>query len=273
MADERSGAARLAIRVLRWGAIAYGLMLVSAFIGARRLVFPAPTTDAGPLAVGARRVELVADDGVAVHAIVFDPPDAEAPVVVQFHGNGEVVGWNQAIGAELRSLGCGAVLVEYRGYGASAGARPSEPGLYADAAAVIRWLSGEGIARERTALWGFSLGTGVAAEMAARGFASRLVLQAPFTSVPDVAARRVPFLPVRLLLRDRFDTLAKTSRIAVPTLVIHGDADPVVPFEMGERVARAIPAARFVAVPHGGHDYEYGRGRWIYRVIADFIRS
>ncbi len=264
---------RRVTRILRLVAIAYVALLASAFVASRRIVFPAPTTDQGPLVAGARRVEMVADDGVAVHAIVFDPPDERAPMVVQFHGNGEVVGWNQGIGVELRSLGFGAVLAEYRGYGSSVASKPSEIGLYSDADAVIRWLRAQGITRERTVLWGFSLGTGVAAEIAARGEGARLVLQAPFTSIPDVAARRAPFLPAHLLFRDRFDTLAKSSRIAIPTLVIHGDADPVVPFDMGERVAGAIPGARFVPVPNGGHDYDYGRGRWIFRMIADFIRS
>ena len=263
----------IAIRVLRVGVLTYVGLLVFVLVKENQVVFPAPESDQGPLVKGARLIAVTSADARAVHALMFDPPDPSAPVVVQLHGNGEVVGWNQPLGLELQRRGLGAVLVEYRGYGRSAGVRPSEDGVYADAAAILEWLRANGVDQRRMVLWGFSLGTGVAAEMAARGTAGALVLQAPFTSVPDVARRVAWFLPIRMLLRERFDTLSKAGRITVPTLVIHGDADPVIPFRMGVTVSRAIPGAKLVRVPGGGHEYTYGRGGWVFDQIADFVRQ
>ncbi len=272
--SSRTWSARtIAIRCARTGALIYVGMVALVMVKADRLVFPAPRSDPNPLVEGARQLDLTASDGVPVHALVFNSPSPDSPVVVQFHGNGEVVGSNQWIGVELQRLGLGAVLVEYRGYGRSVGYPPNELGLYADASAVMDRLHDSGISKARTVLWGFSLGTGVAAEMASRGYADRLVLQAPFTSVPDVAARVAPFLPVRWLLKQHFDTFSKADHITVPTLVIHGDADPVVPFDMGQTIARAIPGARFVRVPDGGHEYDYGKGRWIFEQIAEFVQG
>jgi hypothetical protein len=102
------------------------------------------------------------------------------------------------------------------------------------------------------ALWGFSLGSGVASEMAARGHGCALVLEAPFTSILDMADRYAPFFPNKSIVSDRFDTLSKTSAIVQPTLVLHGDEDEVVPFAMGEKVSRALPHATFIGV-HAGH--------------------
>jgi pimeloyl-ACP methyl ester carboxylesterase len=99
---------------------------------------------------------------------------------------------------------------------------------------------------------GISLGTGVAAEMAARGRAATLILVSPYTSISAMAAAVIPFLPTGLLCPDRFDTLSKAPGLRVPTLVIHGEADEVVPFAMGKQVAAAIPRALLRAV-HGGH--------------------
>jgi fermentation-respiration switch protein FrsA (DUF1100 family) len=108
-------------------------------------------------------------------------------------------------------------------------------------------------------LWGTSLGTGVAAEMARRGRGARLVLEAPYTSIPGLVADVAPFVPADLLVLDRFDTLSKSSEIRIPTLVLHGDADEVVPFWMGRRLADAIPGARLVRVPGAHHGDLFAR--------------
>jgi pimeloyl-ACP methyl ester carboxylesterase len=101
------------------------------------------------------------------------------------------------------------LLVEYRGYGRSkTSGRPSEAGLYADAEAALRELGRRGIAAERVSLWGYSLGSGVANELAVRGRGSSLVLIAPFTSVPDVASHFVPILPMSMLFPDRLSPIA-----------------------------------------------------------------
>jgi pimeloyl-ACP methyl ester carboxylesterase len=103
-------------------------------------------------------------------------------------------------------------------------------------------------------LQGQSLGTGVAAELALRGYASRVVLISPFTSMTDMARKLLPFLPVDWLVRDRYDTAAKAARIALPALVIHGTEDAVIPVHMGQRVADLLPNSRLVRIPGAGHN-------------------
>jgi fermentation-respiration switch protein FrsA (DUF1100 family) len=237
---------------LGWAAL-YLLACIAGRFGYRALLYPAPRlADPSPPA-GARLLELRASDGVAVHALSFASPGA-AKTVVYFHGNGEVVDDDVWMAQRLVARGFAVTLAEYRGYGRSRGAGPSEDGLYADAAAVLDDLAARGVGPDRVVLWGASLGTGVAVEMARRGRGAALVLVAPFTSIPDMAARIAPYLPVRALVGDRLDNLAKVPSLGVrAAVVVHGTDDEVIPFAMGERIAAALPGARFERVPGGHH--------------------
>jgi pimeloyl-ACP methyl ester carboxylesterase len=193
---------------------------------------------------------------VPVNALVFDNPKATR-TIVHFHGNAETAEANAFLAREMKKRGFATVLVEYRGYGRSKGTSPTEEGLYLDATAVLDALGARGLKPADIVLWGQSLGTGVAAEMALRSRGGRLVLVAPFTSTADMASRVIPFMPVSLVMIDRFDTLAKAPSIAAPALVVHGDIDDVIPFEQGEKVSKALPHATFLKVPEGRHDNLY----------------
>lgn len=240
-----------------------------------RLLYPAPRGDAHAPAEG-RLLTLTSANGVPVRATQF-PSSDDAPVVVYFHGNGVVMGDVLWMAREFRQRGLGVVLVEYRGYGLSADAArssPSEPGLYEDAETVLAALSSQGFGPTRIALFGESLGTGVAVEMAARGRGASLVLVTPYTSIPEVASRLAFGLPVRALMRERFDSLAKAPGVAVPALLLHGTDDGVVPYEMAAMLARALPRARLVTVPGGHHnDLFLGEGYRFFDVVAGFIRN
>jgi uncharacterized protein len=203
---------------------------------------------------------LRARDGVPVRVLELPGPPG-ARVLVDFHTNRQTVEDRVDLARRLRDGGLGVVLVEYRGYGASrtAGAEPTEEGLYLDAEAALDMLSQRGIGAERIVLSGTSLGTGVAAEMALRRRCARLVLVAPYTSIPDLVTDVAPIVPARALLADHFDTLSKVAGIEVPTLVIHGDADEIVPYAMGERVARGIRHAQLLKVPGGRHGDLFAR--------------
>jgi pimeloyl-ACP methyl ester carboxylesterase len=234
-------------------ALGYVALCVVARLGYRVLLYPAPDDPPYVTPAGAARLELRDALGAAVVATEFPPPDERARTVVLFHGNGETMGNRVALTEGLRARGLGVVLVEYPGYGmASASGPPTEAGLYGAAAAALDALETQGIGPARVALVGISLGTGVAAEMAARGRGAALVLVSPFTSITDMARRTVPFLPVTWICPDRYDTIGKATRIREPTLVIHGDEDEVVPFAMGQEVAGAIAGAS-LRVVHGGH--------------------
>jgi pimeloyl-ACP methyl ester carboxylesterase len=246
-------ARRVVLAFLAGAASLYLLVSLVGRLAYRSLLYPAPPfgDDAAPPA-GARVVALQAADGVSVHALEFANP-AAARTVVYFHGNGEVAGDMAPLAQRLVAMGLAVTLAEYRGYGRSRGIAPTEEGLYADAMAVLDDLAARGFGTDRVVVWGASLGTGVAVEMARRRRAAALVLVAPYTSLPDMAAGVAPLLPVRLLVGDRFDNLAKAPSLRIPTIVVHGTDDEVIPFAMGARVARAIPGCRFEPVTGGHH--------------------
>jgi len=241
-----------ALRAIVLSAWALAAVLWAVPSVARHYVFPAYRAQADVPADDAVTLSLRAKDGVAVHALELEGPPG-APIVVHFHNNSETASAPLAIARELRARGLGVLLVEYRGYGMSRGSEPSEQGLYLDAEAALDVLSQRGIGPSRIVLWGTSLGTGVAAEMARRGRAGALVLVSPYTSIPALVRDAAPMVPADTLMPDHFDTLAKASQIRVPTLVIHGDADEIVPFWMGQRVAGAIEGASFLRVSGGHH--------------------
>lgn len=243
---------------------------VSARPLSRCFIFPG--CDAAPREVPPEvvRHELVASDGVPVHALEL-PASSGARTIVYFHNNRDTADTRLDVARDLHARGYGVLLLEYRGYGAASDAEPSEAGLYQDAAAVLDMLDARGIGPDRIVLWGTSLGTGVAAEMARRGRGQRLVLETPYTSLPDLVTDAAPFVPARRLLADHFDTLSKAGEIGVPTLVIHGDEDEIVPFWMGARVASAVPDGRLVRVAGGRHGDLFERDReWLVGEIAVF---
>ena len=236
----------LALAMLGVGAVAVGVRSIS-----RLFVFPVSRVVAIAPPAGVASVSRETRDGVIARALQLPGPSS-APVFVYFHNNRQTMVEGLGVGHELERRGFGVVLPEYRGYGVSRGYEPSEAGLYSDAEAVLDGLNARGVGPERIVLCGMSLGTGVAAEMARRGRGGALMLIAPYTSLPDVVGDVVPLLPARFLMPDKFDTLAKSRDIHVPTVIVHGDADEVIPFWMGHEVARAIAGARFIRV-HGGH--------------------
>jgi len=211
--------------------------------GQVKLVFPAPAQGRPP----AYPDRLVRSGDAAF--IYF----SGKTVVAYFHGNGEDLADSIPMVSLLRTLGMGVLAVEYPGYGVADG-RPSEQGAYQAAETALRWLKSEqGVDFGRVVLLGWSLGSGVASEMAKRELGARLILISPFTSVPEMVRRFIPFFPARFV-RYRFDTVSKAASIGIPVLIIHGTEDEVVPFEMGRRLAGAFPQAKLVPVEGGGHN-------------------
>jgi len=216
------------------------------FLLQRPLLFPAPRTAVAP--VGQGRI-LQVPGGTPM---LWRPAEGTGPVVVHFHGNGEQIASEAWLGEELARRGISFAAVEYPGYPGAAGG-PSEEGIVAAAEKALDHLTTRmGIARERVVLSGQSLGTGVAVVLASRGWGARTVLLSPYTSLPAVAASGILRLfPLRLLMRD---SEALAAGIHHPVLVLHGDRDEVVPFELGKALAGRFPRARFVRIEGADHN-------------------
>lgn len=227
-------------------------------IASRSFLFPASRVPSAPVPDDFDRYVLTARDGETVHAVGLAAPPG-AHTVVFFHNNRETIAASTSLARTFHERGLGVLLVEYRGYGDSRAGTPTEEGLYLDAESALDFLATRGVGPDRIVLFGTSLGTGVAAEMARRGRGAKLVLVTPYTSIPEIVTDVVPVLPASVLVPDHFDTLSKAAEIRVPTLVIHGDADEIVPFWMGERIASAIHGARFVRVAGAHHGDLFAR--------------
>lgn len=233
------------------------------FVAQRRLVFPAPSElDNGH---SLERVEIPGGTFALYQLVAGD-----GPVVVHFHGNAEQVGSLSWLADAWAQRGCSFVAVEYPGYPGAAGS-PSEATLLATADAALRHLSGPmQIDRSRLVLQGQSVGTGVAVAMAARGWGWKLVLISPYTSLPDVAARSFRWLAVRLLMRDRFDSSSRAAAITIPTLIIHGTGDEVIPFDLGHELSQRIAGSKFLAVKGAHHNDIWGNPS-VLDAVFDFV--
>ena len=203
---------------------------------------------------GGTSVNVTTADGFTLAGWYWPPPKPNAPVVVVFHGNAGHHGLRTEKAVAFTQPGFGVFIAGYRGYGGNPGS-PTEQGLYADARAVLDWLSSEGVSGERLVLYGESLGSGVAVQMATERKVAAVVLESPYTSVPDVAAERYPFIPVRPLTLDRYDSLSKITRINAPLLIIHGERDTVVPVKYGRRLFEAArEPKKAVFFPNAQHN-------------------
>ena len=186
-------------------------------------------------------------------------------LVVFFHGNAGNIGHRLDYLRMFHDLGLATLMLDYRGYGLSSGT-PSEEGTYLDAAAVWHHATQVlGFPAGRIVLFGESLGGGVAARLAAENRPAALVLASTFTSVPDMGADLYPLLPIRLLARIRYDTLARLSQIACPVLVIHSRNDDIIPFAHGRRLFEAARQPKQLIEIEGGHNdgFVFGRDDWI----------
>ncbi len=179
-----------------------------------------------------------ASDGTKLHGW-FVPHARPRAVVLFAHGNAGNLSHRYDLLQELSRLGVSVMIFDYRGYGRSSGS-PSEAGILDDARAARRWLAKRtGVAERDVVLMGESLGGGVMVDLAAHDGARALVLENTFTSLPDVAAHHYPWLPVRMLMRTRLDSVAKIADYHGPLLQFHGDADTIIPFEIGRRLFEA----------------------------------
>lgn len=222
------------------------LVYVSAGEGRRGR--PVPQADAS---IPWDTLRVRAADGIPVFLLVSRvDTSANRPWAIFFHGNAGMVGSRSSVAryALLRDAGFNVIAPEYRGYGASVAAGPvSEAGVHADARATLAYLTDSlRVASWRVLVYGWSLGSGPAARLAADHDLGALVTEGAFTSLPDVGAEAYPWVPVRLIMRNRFDNLGLARRVAESWIVFHGRRDSEIPFAHGEAIALAGRTARLV---------------------------
>ena len=242
----------------------------------RRLVyFPDPSSpgSASRVTPAAKDVTLRTQDGLDLSAwLVPARPDTDRGwAVLLLPGNGGNRGGRAGLAELLSRAGLTVLLVDYRGYGGNPGS-PSEEGLALDADAAVDLLQEEGFPADRTVYLGESLGTGVAAALATRRPPAGLVLRSPFTELAAVGAHHYPWLPVGLLLRDRFPVVDHVRHNGVPVVVIHGTADEVVPSSLSAEVAAAAPQlVEEKVLPGVGHNDAVMFGSEVSDAVVDLV--
>lgn len=246
--------------LLKWlvvfASIGYLGGVIVLFFAQRAFVFPIPQTlRTAPAAAGFPEAEehvLTTEDGEKV--IVWHVPARPGhAVVMHFPGNGDYLAGLVDRFRDITSDGTGLVALSYRGYAGSSG-RPSEQGLLRDAAAAYAFAAAR-YQPDRIVVWGFSLGSGVAIALAAVQPVGKLILEAPYTSITDLAAAVIPIMPLRWVMRDQFRSDERIARVTAPLLIMHGARDATIPISFGERLfALAHEPKQFVRFPDGGHN-------------------
>lgn len=244
------------IYLLMVAALGYAGVCGYLYLNQRRMIYRPDTQIEPPEAYGLTGFEdvLIRHESAAlqlwVHAAAKD-----MPTIVYFHGNASHLGNRAGILAALAALGFGVVALSYRGYGKSVGL-PSEAGLYEDARAALQYtMETLGVPLSKIMLFGESLGTGVAVQMASEYAVSGLVLQAAYLSVAQRAAELYPYIPVKFLIKDKFNSLIKISTIQCPILFFHGELDDTIPFLHGKQLFGAVKnRKKFVSF----HDVNHG---------------
>ncbi len=239
------------------GLLIYGVIVLAVYLGQRSMQY-FPERDLGdpklPEALQATVLKIKTEDGLENIAWFSPPADKTAKVFIHFHGNGGNISHRAPNAAFYQKLGYGFMLCEYRGYGGNPG-KPTEQGLYHDGRACVNYLLDNGYRLDQLVFYGESIGSGVAVQLALEFQPRRLVLEAPFSSAADVAKSAYGFLPVDMMMLDRFDSIDKIAGIKTSLLVIHGTNDRLVPYRLGKKLyEKAKHPKEFISVEGGGHN-------------------
>ncbi len=230
-----------------------------------------------PREVGLTRAESVTfptSDGLTLHGwFVPSPSPPPAQTVLVLNGNAGNRSFRAPLATSLQRLGLQVLLFDYRGYGGSDG-KPTEAGLRADAHAARRYLAQRSdVDVSRLIYFGESLGTALATALAADHPPAGLVLRSPFPSLVEVGRTHYPFLPVRLLLQDRYAAMEDIPRVTCPVLVLAGDRDRIIPLDLSRRMYEAATSTKELVVLAGAdhNDFELLAGEEMIAAIRRFL--
>ncbi len=226
-------------------AVGYGGVMGYLYLNQRHLIYHPDTQIGEPAAYGLAGFEerFIRKDSAALQ-LWYKPAEGTMPVVVYFHGNAMHLGNRAGIYGALAARGFGVLALSYRGYGKSTGV-PDEQGLYADARSALAYLAEDlKTPLAKTIVFGESLGTGVAVQMASEYPVAGLVLQAAYISVAQRAAEMYPYIPVKWLIKDSYHSLSKIGGVKAPLLLFHGHLDDTIPLAHGKAVFDAATSLK-----------------------------
>jgi len=217
------------------------------------------------------KVKITTVDNINLVAWFYNKNIEKFKTILFFHGNAGSLENRTYKLNYFKDLNVNFLIIAWRGFSGNEG-KPSEIGLYRDAKSAIKWLNLKGVTDENIILYGESLGTGVAVEVAQNKNYAGVILESPYTSMVNMGKKHYPLFPVRFLLKDKFESYKKIKKVSVPILVIHGKIDTIVPFAMGKKMYELANEPKFFYFQeYGDHMVDYDEK--LLSVLKKFIQS
>ena len=218
-----------------------------------------------------KKVKITTKDKIDLIGWFYNKDIEKFKTILFLHGNAGSLGNRTYKLNHFKDLNVNFLIIAWRGFSGNKG-KPNEMGLYEDAESAIKWLNAKGIKEKNIILYGESLGTGVAIEVAQNKNYAGIILESPFTSMIDMGKKYYPFFPVRFLLQDKFESYKKINKIFVPVLIIHGKVDKIVPFDMAQKMYELANKPKFFySQEYGDHMVEYDQKLLL--ALKKFIQS
>ena len=253
--------------------IIYFFILISTYLFQRNLLYhPSENNYSGDkLDVSITKIKVTTQDDIELLSWYHNKDIDKHKTILFLHGNaGSLENRIHKIN-HFRDMNVNFLLVAWRGFSGNKG-KPTEKGLYEDARSALIWLKSRGVKENNIIIYGESLGTGVATEIAQNKNFAGIILESPFTSMIDAGKDKYPYLPVRLLLKDKYESDKKIKNINRPILIMHGKVDNIVPFHMGKRIYELANEPKYSYFSeYDDHMMEYNEK--LLKALKDFISS
>ena len=253
--------------------LVYFLLLVFLYFYQRNLMYhPDENNYSGDqLSVDIKKVKVNTDDNIDLLGWYHEKDIKKNKTILFFHGNAGSLENRIHKLNHFRDMNVNFLIIAWRGFSGNKG-KPSEEGLYEDGKSAINWLANRGIKKKDIVIYGESLGTGVATHLAQNKNFAGIILETPFTSMIDAAKNFYPYIPVSLLLKDKFDNKSKIINIKSPILIMHGEADQIVPFFMGKKIYEIANEPKYsYFTKHDNHMMEYDEN--LIKALNSFLKS
>jgi len=261
------------ITILLTLALIYIFIVISTYIFQRNLLYhPKENNYYGDeILVPVERIKITTSDNIELLAWYHKKNINDFKTILFLHGNaGSLENRIHKIN-HFKEMKINFLIIAWRGFSGNKGA-PTEKGLYEDARSTVRWLKRQGVDEKNIILYGESLGTGIAVEIAQNKNFAGIILESPFTSMIDAGEDKYPFLPVRFLLKDKYESDKKIKNIKSPILIMHGKVDNIVPFHMGKRIYELANKPKYSYFSeYDDHMMEYNEN--LLKVLKKFIYS
>ena len=251
----------------------YFFILISTYFFQRNLLYhPRENNYFGDkLIVPIEKVKIKTQDNIELLSWYHNKNINNYKTILFLHGNaGSLENRIHKIN-HFKDINVNFLLISWRGFSGNKG-KPTEQGLYEDARSAVRWLKSKGISENSIIIYGESLGTGVATEIAQNKNFAGVILESPFTSMIEAGKDKYPYLPVKVLLKDKYESDKKIKNIKSPILVMHGKADNIVPFHMGKKMYELANNPKYFYISeYDDHMMEYN-GKLLNH-LKEFIKS